>query len=280
LEGRRNVYPLEFGLEIKHHIGNLQEPRNPSVSRQLDGLRPTINAAIGLIKIWTVAARLSGLCRGVYFVWSIVAMSRTPDLLISYDLSLPEEVVQPFISAIEAPGLVLVVEPRPPTGPMAGVLWLLPTTIAIWFARSYFDGFLREAGKDHYALLKRGLSSLGPLFFGENRAVRVTAVGTPGKIRPGDEKYSLGISIFAEAGSGLRLKLMFPDGLSAEGFNAATAAFLHFLERYYAGELDVSTEVHLGAAREVGGTIFATYDLDRGLFRFLDPISEKTDSDD
>jgi len=202
-------------------------------------------------------------------------MSRTlPDLLLSYELPLPEEAVRPFVDAVRAPGLAFVVEPRPPSGPFAGLLWLLPTTVIIWFGKSYFDGFLKEAGKDHYTLVKRGLNSLWPLFFGESRGVHATAVGTPGKIRPGDDKYSLAISILAEAGSGLHFKLLFPDDLSAEDFNDATAKFLHFLERYYIGDLDPATELRLGAARKVARTILVTYDPDLGFFKFLDPIPE------
>jgi hypothetical protein len=208
-------------------------------------------------------------------------MKRTPpDLLLSYQLPLPKEALQPFIDAVSTPGLALVIEPRPPSGPFAGFQWLLPTAVIVWFGKSYFDGFLKEAGKDHYALVKRGFTSLWPLFFGESRAVRMTAVGTPGKIRPDDAKYSLGISILAEAGSGLHFKLLFPDDISAEGFNIATASFLHFLERYYGGDLDVATELRLGAARAVGKTILATYDPDQGFFRFLDPIPKEVDSPD
>jgi hypothetical protein len=206
-------------------------------------------------------------------------MKRTqPDLLLSYQLPLQEEALQPFIDAVSAPGLALVIEPRPPCGPFAGIQWLLPTAVIVWFGKSYFEGFLKEAGKDHYVRIKRGLGTLWPLFFGENRVVRMTAVGTPGKIRPDDAKYSLGISILAEAGSGLHFKLLFPDDISAEGFNIATARFLHFLERYYGGDLDVATELHPGAAHAVGRTILATYDAEQGFFRFLDPIPKAADS--
>ena len=206
-------------------------------------------------------------------------MSRTPpDLLISYQLPLTEEVIQSFVDAVNAPGLTLAVEPRPPSGPFAGFQWLLPTAVLIWFGKSYFDGFLKEAGKEHYALVKRGLSSLWPLFFGENQSVRITTVGTPGKISPDDAKYSLGISILAEAGSGLQFKLLFSDDMSAGDFNAATARFLHFLEKHYAGSLDAATERRLGAARAIGRTIFVTYDSDQGFFIFLDPIPKEPGS--
>jgi hypothetical protein len=122
-----------------------------------------------------------------------------------------------LVDAVKAPGLFLVAEPRPPSGPFASLQWLVPTAVVIWFGKSYFDGFLKEAGKDHYALVKRGLSSLWPWFFGEGRCVCVTAVGSQGKIRPGETNYSLVISILAEAVTGLHFKLLFLDDISAEG---------------------------------------------------------------
>lgn len=204
---------------------------------------------------------------------SLVLMQRTsPDLLISYQLPLPEAAFRPFIDAVKVPRLSLVVEPRPPAGAFAGFPWLLPTAVFIYFGRSYFDGFLKEAGKDHYSAIKRGLSLLWPQFFGKDRRIRLTAIGSRGKLRPDDAKYSLGISILAEAGSGFHFKLLFPDDLSADGLNTATAMFLGFLERYYAGELDASTEARLAAARAVGRTILVTYDLEQDVFIFLDPI--------
>jgi hypothetical protein len=204
-------------------------------------------------------------------------MSRPhPDLLVSYQLPIPKDAVQPFIDAIEAPGLLLAVETRPSSGPFAGVQWLLPTAVIIWFGKSYLEAFLKEAGKDHYVLVKRGLSSLWSLFFGESRSVRLTAIGTPGKIPPDGVKYSLAISILAEGHSGLRFKLLFRDDISAEAFNAATANFLHFLEKYYAGELDAATEVRLGTARAVAKTILLEYDPDQGFFTFLDPIPNQS----
>ena len=141
-----------------------------------------------------------------------------------------------------------------------------------------FDGFLKEAGKDHYALVKRGINSLWPTFFGESRSVRVTAIGTRGKIRPADDKYSLGISIFAEADSGVHFKLLFPDDLSAEGFNSATASFLDFLKRYYSSDLDPVTAMQISAVRKVGRTILVTYDPDQRLFAFPDPVPKELDS--
>ncbi len=207
-------------------------------------------------------------------------MSKTPPhLLISYQRPIQEETIRSLADALKAPGLDLVVERRPPSGPFAGLQWLFPTAVIIWFGKSYFEGFLKEAGKEHYAVVRRGLSTLWPSFFGEDRSVRVTAVGTPGKIRSDETKNSLGISIFGEGRHGLHFKLLFLEVMSAEDFNVGTASFLRFLERYYAGELDATTELRLRAARAIGGTILVTYEQDQDIFRFLDPIPRPTDSD-
>jgi hypothetical protein len=120
------------------------------------------------------------------------------------------------------PGLALEVEPRPSTGPQAGLVWLLPTAVILFIGRSYFDGFLKEAGKDHYQLLKERIASLWSLFFDDDRAIQTTVVGTPGKV-PKDQRYSVTFSMMAEANSGLIFKLLLPDEISAEEFNLAIA---------------------------------------------------------
>lgn len=70
-----------------------------------------------------------------------------PDLGILYDDTIPDALFRPFADAISAPGLVIRVESRPAPGPLAGIVWLFPTIVVLYVARSYFDGFLKEAGR-------------------------------------------------------------------------------------------------------------------------------------
>jgi hypothetical protein len=198
-----------------------------------------------------------------------------PHLVLSYVDILPERLFEPFKDAIQAPGLDVLVEQRP-MRPQAGIHWLIPTAVVLYITKSYFDGYLKEVGKEHYQVLKKAMSSFWSSFFGENRAVLATVVGTPGKLAADHEKYSLMISVVAEANSGLRFKLLFEDALSTQEFNLAVAQFLDFLQDYYAGSLDSTTMSRLASTREVGKTILATYDRASGEFLFLDPIGTTT----
>jgi hypothetical protein len=136
---------------------------------------------------------------------------------------------------------------------------------------------LKEAGKEHYHLLKAAIGSLWSSFFGENRAVRARLVGSRGKV-PADQKYSITISIVAEANSGLRFKLLFEDECSSEELNLAVASFLRFLEKYYEDSLNLDTQVRLTRARVIGRTILLAYDRKNDFFVFLDPVPTKTGS--
>jgi hypothetical protein len=128
-------------------------------------------------------------------------------------------------------------------GPQAGIHWLLPTAVVIYISKSYFDGYLKEAGKEQYYVLKNAIGSLWSTFFSENRVVRTRLVASRGKM-PADQKYSITVSVMAEADAGIRFKLLFEDESSAEKLNLAIAGFLTFLEAYYEGRLDAATGRH------------------------------------
>jgi hypothetical protein len=195
-----------------------------------------------------------------------------PDILISHEDTIPSTAFQPLVDTVSAPGLALELEARTPSGPQAGLFWLLPTAAIVFIARSYLDGFLKEAGKDHYQLLKKGIASLWPVFFGEGRAIRATLVGTPGKI-PRDQTYSITFSMMAEANSGLTFKLLLRDDISAEEYNFVIAEFLDFLSRYYSGSLDSPVQSRMASSRVVGRTIVMAHDTATGCFVFLDPTT-------
>jgi hypothetical protein len=150
--------------------------------------------------------------------------------------------------------------------------------VVIYISKAYFDGYLKEAGKEHYHVLKNAIASLWGSFFGEDRTVRGCLVTSRGKT-PRDQKYSITISLMAEADAGLQFKLLFDDESSAEELNLAVACFLKFLEEYYEGSLDPANQVRLAGARAVGRTILLAYDKANNFFVFLDPIPTRTGND-
>ena len=107
-------------------------------------------------------------------------MEAEPSLRLGYLTSIPDEAVQPLIDALAADGITPSIHRSEPPGPFAMLEWFIPSAVVIFAAHSYFDGFLKEAGKDHYAALKKGVGALWSSFFGSEPRVRLTLVASEG----------------------------------------------------------------------------------------------------
>lgn len=193
-----------------------------------------------------------------------------PQLTVSHNENVPEEIIVRFRSAVADHRLDLRIESHPAPGPQAGLEWLLPTAVIIFLGKAYFDAFLKEAGKDHYHLLKSGMSWLWQSLVSRDRKVNLRWVSAGGKVIDG--KYSLTLSVMAEADAGYQFKLLIEDSVGEEQFNTVIALFLDFLEAYYVDRLDTATAKELREGRVLGRTILIAYDTERERLRVVDPI--------
>ena len=71
-----------------------------------------------------------------------------PQLAIFHTTSIPEDVFAEFLRIVTAETLDLQVQSREEDGPFAALEWLVPTAVIVYIGKSYFDGFLKEMGKD------------------------------------------------------------------------------------------------------------------------------------
>lgn len=187
-------------------------------------------------------------------------MQEPPDILISVDESLPASWAQECADSVAAPSLDMIIDRPKPGGLQAGPELLLATAAFLFLFKSYFDGFLKEAGKDHYQALKAAISKFWPRFFGKDRLVTTTViVSPPGKLTPGP-RYSSTFSLMAESTRRRRFKLLIPDNASFEEFEASTEAFLQFMQAQHSGQdLDTSTRA-LVESPDTYGLVLVTYD--------------------
>jgi hypothetical protein len=190
---------------------------------------------------------------------------------IGYRDTVPEEIIDQLTRTIAHEKLDLRVEAAPADEVVAALEWLLPTAVVIFLGKAYFDAFLKEAGKDHYHLLKAGVASLWRAFFGQERALRVRILAAAGKV-PDADPYSLAFSIVAEAEGGYRFKLLLEDSIDEHTFSAVTARFLDFLNAYHAAAGQVPLLEGIRDVRVVGRTILVAYDKEQGVFRVVDPV--------
>lgn len=193
---------------------------------------------------------------------------------ISYIDSLSPESIERFKSEVDVPGLSVSLEARPEPGPFATLEWLAPTAVVAYIAKPYFETFLKEMGKDHYALLKKGLKNLGARLLGKN-VPRVQVIYTPGKIADTESVYSLTFSVVAAANERSRIKLLLQNTLSEIQFGEAIDAYLNFLVQLHEGNLPASEVKGIDDARPVGGTLLLAYDTLGKKLEVINPLPRR-----
>ncbi|MES9903670.1 MAG: hypothetical protein ABW168_13475 [Sedimenticola sp.] len=158
---------------------------------------------------------------------------KSPDIALVYNEHLPTDLFSEFEESISNHGLTVKVESKPEDGPYACHEWFILTTAAAFVASSYFSGFLKEAGKDHYQALKSGLSGLTNKVMSIPK-IEPVMIGTKGKISS-NNPYTLAFSIYAEANDGNRFKLLLPKPHDIDDYTEIVYVFLEFLNNYHSG---------------------------------------------
>lgn len=195
---------------------------------------------------------------------------------ILHEDHLPDTVFEEFEDSITASGLVFKRQVRPSSEPFAGVEWLMPTVVVAYIAKSYFDSFLKEMGKDHYVLLKKGFNKLYERFAGPN-APDVRIVATEGKVSK-EQPYSLFFSVMAEAPDSVRLKLLIPINIKRAEYEAAISQFLDLVQSTYNGSIDSDVASIFQDAPTASGTVLVTYKADTGTLVPVDPFASRRPS--
>ena len=194
---------------------------------------------------------------------------QVPDVAILHTSRFPREVFADFERLVASPRLQLAFDEREEDGPYASVEWLIPTAVIAYIGKSYFDGFLKEAGKDHYAVLKSGLKSLYSKLVGPE-APKVTVVSTQGKTKD-PQIYSLVFSLLAEAGPKARIKLLIRNGASSAEYEDTIRTFLEFVSAHHEGTLDPHVLQAVDGVRVVGETLLVAYNPSTGQIEPVDP---------
>jgi hypothetical protein len=122
------------------------------------------------------------------------------------------------LDALAEGGLSVKVETREPQT-YASLEWFIPTALVVYIAKSYFDGFLREAGKNNYRSLKNALTSIWGLFFGEgNIPVERQVVDIP-EAAPGSETVLELAFTRSEAPVHVQIDVLRPTSFSAHSLD-------------------------------------------------------------
>lgn len=190
------------------------------------------------------------------------------DIAILYEDGLSDRDIIHFSESIAARNLEVVIEAREPFSAMACLDWLAFPAIAIFISKSYFDGVLKELGKDHFYKLKDALTSFTNTTMTSPR-IEPVLIGSIGKINQ-DNPFSMALSIFAEANDGCRFKFLLPKPSSGYDYTQAINCFLEFLNCFHQG---VNTLNEIGfdeSALDSSKVILVYFNEDTAKIEWLD----------
>lgn len=157
-------------------------------------------------------------------------MKDIPHIAIEFPDYFPEDFGNIMSDGIENDLLDLRIERKEPTA-WAASEWIIPGIVAVYILKPYFESFLKEAGKDHYLLLKKKLNDI--LSKAKKMEVNtITSSGTTNKI-DNSNTQSKAISIFVQTEKRIMIKLLYDNNLDLETWQNATENFLNLVEEHY-----------------------------------------------
>lgn len=142
----------------------------------------------------------------------------------------------------------------------AALEWVIPGLIATYIFKPYFEAFLKEAGKDHYQILKKKMGVL--LSKAKKMNVRKIAASESTEKLDKTDTQSGAISIFLETKQGYLIKLLFDNELDLEVWQNATNQIFDLMEMHYGDKDDDPISQYLKQISENknGKNIFAIID--------------------
>lgn len=203
-------------------------------------------------------------------------IEETSHLAIVHDERAPKRLLDELCAELTVDHLHIQRIERPAQGPLLSLEWLAIPIVAVFLLKPYFNGFMTEAGKDHYVVLKKALKGLWNKVFGKERELRVSIVTVSGEKK---QRYSLSLAVYTVLEDGRRIKLVLPEDCSREEYVASIDAFLDSIEALHSGNPSSECKKLLRLENNKGWELVVRYDTNSKSLRIVDPIQDLRDRD-
>ena len=158
-------------------------------------------------------------------------MTEIPDIYIDVSDIFSDEFIETFETDLKADGLNLTINVRKQQTQFALAEWAVPSFLAAYILKSYFDGFLKEAGKDHYSVLKNWLTSKMKILK-TMTTTTVVSENSPDKIDINNTQ-SKAFSIESITLDGVKIKFLFDNNLNIEQWILLSDKSLELLNDHF-----------------------------------------------
>lgn len=151
-------------------------------------------------------------------------------ITISYLENLNDIQIENEINEINSDGLNIRIKTRPSLVVYNSIDWIIPTAIVAYIGKSYFDGYLKEMGKEHYLSLKIWLKKFANKYRNLNI---VTITSTQSNNIKDDNAQSKAISLLIQTKNDKIIKLLFDENFTKEDWENAIDNIFDFVIEHY-----------------------------------------------
>jgi len=195
-----------------------------------------------------------------------------PHIAFEYPDNFPENFGDLFSKGIENEDLDLRIKKNEQTL-WAASEWVIPGLIAVYVFKPYFESFLKEAGKDHYLLLKKKIKEV----LSKTKNMEVTTLTSSGTTKKVDNSntQSKAISVFLQSEKDILIKLLYDNKLDLETWHSSTEFIMNVLEEHYENKPNNQITEYLEKIDlQRGRTIYAIIDPETKNWTFINNLGE------
>ena len=190
-------------------------------------------------------------------------------IVLVHDEGVPPALLEDFYLNVNVDSLNFKRVKNSASGPYATLEWFIVPAIAIFLLKPYFDGFMEEAGRDHYIVLRDQLRKLWKKLFSKERSFRFAVMTGSGEKKL---RYSALFSVYTISDNGHKIKLLINHGCSEDEFTSSIDAFLDFIEAYHRQIPLEGDPISQSVERPIGGHILVEYDKNSKSLKVIDPM--------
>ncbi len=166
------------------------------------------------------------------FIYRMLNMEKSPHIAIEFPVSFQKDFQNLMVNEIEHEFLDLRIR-RKGFDPVASLEWIVPSLVAVYIFKPYFESFLKEAGKDHYLMLKNKINDI----LSKTEKLKVREITSSKIVDEMNNQYtqSKAVSICIETKGKIQIKLLYDNRLDLDTWQKATTNFLNLVEDHYEG---------------------------------------------
>jgi len=154
-----------------------------------------------------------------------------PALIYRFPSFYSEDKVAEEMEAIKHPSLNIITHKNQEGSMFNAFEWIIPTVFGVCILKPYFEGFLTEAGKDHYVLLKNFIGS----FLEKGKEFNFSVMASSKSTEKLSKKYnnSFSVSVELQTKNDRVVKLLFSNSLTIEEWKEANSKILDAFDDHY-----------------------------------------------